>query len=386
MNVKQKTFINKTLPKKLGEKFLTLSKPYTKATEPIYVKCLKCNFEFTVCYTTLFHNKSNNQTPCYNCQGKVINEKLLEESIKQNWKILNVNKNKLGYIGKRTSKLKLECKICNYQIEVEGRHAANKVCPKCANNPDLKNHVKGIIYKLICKPSNKVYVGQTIQSFQKRVRGHIRHSQKDNNPAYYGKLACAIRKYGINHFDFEVLHHDVPWDKLDELEIQEIKNHNSYHDGLNCTEGGNIGSRSAGLAKQRFDKYVRKKKEQEVKQRAAQQQRALTNFEKNLEKDLKMFTKQARNDKDKLTEHMHRVVGAKRQAKERQQQGKSSQYIGVCYDKGNSKRAKKDQWRAAIKHEGKKIYLGLFDDEVSAANAYDQKCLQLRGLKAKTNF
>src|SRR5690606_9220923 len=139
---------------------------------------------------------------------------------------------------------------------------------------------------------------------------------------------------------------------LDELEILEIKNHNSYHDGLNSTEGGNIGHRNAMEARKRFNKILKNKREREVKQKAKQERRALTNFEKNLEKDIKTFQKESRNKnsyKD-LQEHVNRTIGGTKRP------SIQSQYVGVCWDTGNKK------WRAAIKHQGKKIYIGLFGD------------------------
>lgn len=45
-----------------------------------------------------------------------------------------------------------------------------------------------------------------------------------------------------------------------------------------------------------------------------------------------------------------------------------------------------NRWRAAIKHNGKKIFLGNFTDESEAGKAFDKAALKLRGLNAKTNF
>jgi len=58
----------------------------------------------------------------------------------------------------------------------------------------------------------------------------------------------------------------------------------------------------------------------------------------------------------------------------------SSRYSGVCWDK----RAKK--WRAYIRHNGKRIYLGYFTSEIEAAKAYDKKAKELFGEFANLNF
>lgn len=58
----------------------------------------------------------------------------------------------------------------------------------------------------------------------------------------------------------------------------------------------------------------------------------------------------------------------------------ASKYTGVTWEK----RAKK--WRAGIYQNGKKIFLGLFSDEVQAAKAYDAAALKYRGEFAVLNF
>lgn len=58
----------------------------------------------------------------------------------------------------------------------------------------------------------------------------------------------------------------------------------------------------------------------------------------------------------------------------------SSQYKGVCWDKDQNK------WRASIRHNKKSIYLGLFNTQIKAAKAYDQKARELFGEFAHTNI
>ncbi len=45
-----------------------------------------------------------------------------------------------------------------------------------------------------------------------------------------------------------------------------------------------------------------------------------------------------------------------------------------------------DKWQASIQHDGKPLYLGLFDDECEAARARDRKALELAGEFAVLNF
>ena len=89
----------------------------------------------------------------------------------------------------------------------------------------------GLIYKIL-SPSGKVYVGQTMRSFQKRIRQHkSKHS-------YCTYLKRAIQKYG-DEMKYEIIEEDVPHDQLDEREIYWIKELNSLAPtGYNCTTGG----------------------------------------------------------------------------------------------------------------------------------------------------
>jgi group I intron endonuclease len=312
----------------------------------------------------------------------IIPKNIFEESLKQHWIVITI-KNNLGVIAPGT-KIQVECKNCHYIWDTKYRHAVKSTCPKCAGDDKISKNIKGLIYKVTCTETHKVYIGQTIQKLIDRYKGHFRHSKDPSHPAYHGHFARALRAHGPECFTWEVVHSDVPWDKLDELEILEITKHDSYNNGYNCTEGGNMGNRTAVLAKERFEKYIKKERETEIKLRAQQQKRSLTNFEKNLKSELSKYKKELTLNKDdelkKLKENRNRVLGAKTQKEKQIVEGKSSRYIGVCCDTGNKK------WRAAIKHNGKKIYIGLFATEETAARAYDQMCIQLRGNKAQLNF
>lgn len=58
----------------------------------------------------------------------------------------------------------------------------------------------------------------------------------------------------------------------------------------------------------------------------------------------------------------------------------SSQYKGVSWSNRCGK------WLAKIVYKGKSIYIGYFDDEVSAARAYDAKAKEMFGEYAELNF
>lgn len=377
-------FVQGKLKKILEENFLQLLSVYENASSIITVKCDACSFIFETRYLSIY-TKPYAGTPCPQCRGRTVYPiHVIEESIKHKWKIISSLKN--IYLASRQI-VKAECIHCQYVWKTELRNVFKKHshCPSCKwIEPETldKLKTKGSIYKITNKLNGHVYIGQTIQKFYKRYSSHIRASKDKTHPAYYTSICSAIRKHGEHNFQWEVIHRDVPWDQLDDFEVSEIKKHDSYHSGYNETSGGNIGSRNVDLAKQRYEKYLKKEREKEIEQRALNQKRFLTNFEKNLKKDLQDFIKKddrgKENEFKKLQESVKRSVSGKK--KYQNKDPDSSKYIGVCWEK------KLKKWKASIKHRGKKIHIGVYNDEKDAALAYDTKCIQLRGNKAKTNF
>lgn len=97
----------------------------------------------------------------------------------------------------------------------------------------------GIIYR-VTSPTKKTYIGQSIHNLEKRKRGHLSQSKNKKSDYYKTKIAKAIRKYD-NQLVWETIHENVPVDNLDNLETQEIINHNSFYEGYNGNFGGNDG-------------------------------------------------------------------------------------------------------------------------------------------------
>ena len=89
----------------------------------------------------------------------------------------------------------------------------------------------GIIYK-ISSPSGKVYVGQTVRSFEKRMREHRQETSCCTS------IKRAIHKYG-DEMKYEIIEDNIPHEQLDEREIYWIKELNSLApSGYNLTTGG----------------------------------------------------------------------------------------------------------------------------------------------------
>lgn len=96
----------------------------------------------------------------------------------------------------------------------------------------------GYIYKFTNKVNSKVYVGQTY-NLQVRLNSHKSKALKIKNKFYN-----AVRKYGWDNFEFSVLSTVSADTKeelntlLDKLEIEYIKQYDSYKSGYNSTLGG----------------------------------------------------------------------------------------------------------------------------------------------------
>lgn len=89
------------------------------------------------------------------------------------------------------------------------------------------------IYKIINDINNKIYVGKTDFSIEKRFQEHCRDCQKNFNEKR--PLYSAMRKYGVEHFHIELVEEtDYP----EEREIYWIEQLDTYNNRYNATKGG----------------------------------------------------------------------------------------------------------------------------------------------------
>lgn len=95
--------------------------------------------------------------------------------------------------------------------------------------------VHGYIYGFK-SPSGKWYIGQTKANYLLR---YLKMSYISQNAKYRPKFRNAIKKYGINSFEFFILDVAPDHESLNELEKVYIEFYNSVENGYNCTFGGN---------------------------------------------------------------------------------------------------------------------------------------------------
>ena len=90
------------------------------------------------------------------------------------------------------------------------------------------------IYMITNTITNKKYIGQSID-IEKRWRTHKKKSTWKSQPNNY--LYRAMNKYGIDKFKFEILC-ECNEDELNDLEIEYIKQYDTFENGYNETPGG----------------------------------------------------------------------------------------------------------------------------------------------------
>lgn len=105
----------------------------------------------------------------------------------------------------------------------------------------------GLIYIITNSVNDKVYIGQTIQTLEKRWEGHCRKAHSKSEATM--QIKRAIYKYGKENFSIKELER-CSIDKLDEREIYYINLYNSYYEGYNNTKGGKSGAKPLKLTKE----------------------------------------------------------------------------------------------------------------------------------------
>jgi group I intron endonuclease len=96
-----------------------------------------------------------------------------------------------------------------------------------------------IIYKATNKINNKFYIGKTVRTLNKRIKSHLRNVKNGSNTYFHN----ALRKYGIDNFDWELLYECNDNMELGKKEIEFIKLYdaNNLNKGYNLTSGGDGG-------------------------------------------------------------------------------------------------------------------------------------------------
>jgi len=91
-----------------------------------------------------------------------------------------------------------------------------------------------ILYK-VTSPSGKIYIGITCETLEDRKS---KHKYTANRMQKSHKFSNAIKYYGIDGMNWEVVFNNLSQEKAIELEKQLIEEHDTYKNGYNSTKGG----------------------------------------------------------------------------------------------------------------------------------------------------
>lgn len=151
---------------------------------------------------------------------------------------------------------------------------------------------KGIIYKYTNKINGKVYIGQTIDE-NKRKASHKCSKRNDH-------FHRAIRKYGWDNFDYEVVFTTISSDPdrlkllLDTMEKYFIKKYNSFKEGYNSTlgGGGNLGYITSEETKKKLSEINKGKRlSEEAKRKIGEASKGRRIPEKSIQKRTQKLNK-----------------------------------------------------------------------------------------------
>lgn len=95
-----------------------------------------------------------------------------------------------------------------------------------------------LIYKATNKINGKSYIGQTVQTLNQRKSRH--KYAVEHNEQKYSKFYAAIKKYGWDNFEWEILEENNSWsyEDLDNKEKYYIQFFDTLNNGYNLLPGG----------------------------------------------------------------------------------------------------------------------------------------------------
>ena len=95
---------------------------------------------------------------------------------------------------------------------------------------------EGYIYKISNNVNDKVYIGQTIETIEKRFKDHISASKCENKKGVI--LYNAMHKYGVENFSHEILKENLTKNEADYWERYYIEEFDTIKNGYNLKTGG----------------------------------------------------------------------------------------------------------------------------------------------------
>lgn len=118
--------------------------------------------------------------------------------------------------------------------------------------------IYGYIYKISTTKSNKVYIGQTTKTVEKRFAEHLKNSTENSKKSLH--LYQAMNLYGKETFSVEQIDIAKDRNELNRKERYWINHYDSFNNGYNMMDGGNDENpMNSAVVKQKHDDKMRSK-------------------------------------------------------------------------------------------------------------------------------
>lgn len=117
----------------------------------------------------------------------------------------------------------------------------------CLDKPAKTQECYGFIYKITNSINCKIYIGQTIQSVNKRFKNHLTGWHHKKMP-----LHRAILKHGKDKFKIEIIDFAINTEELNRKEIFYIERFDSISKGYNLHPGGGVSTRTPEIELKRI--------------------------------------------------------------------------------------------------------------------------------------
>ena len=110
-----------------------------------------------------------------------------------------------------------------------------------------------IIYYIKNKINNKMYIGQTVYSLKRRIKGHLQCVRLGRDR----KLYNAIKKYGWDNFEYGIICNCQTLEELNQKETEYIVKFDTYKNGYNMGLGGDNNVMFSEQTKKKHDEKMR---------------------------------------------------------------------------------------------------------------------------------
>lgn len=123
----------------------------------------------------------------------------------------------------------------------------------------LMSNSKWVVYKHTSKTSGKSYIGMTTRGIAERWKQHVSDARRGSKLQFH----CAIRKYGADDWDHEILHvcRDESIEELMHYERKFVVDYDTLNEGYNMTSGGEamLGYTHTPEVRQRMSESAKKR-------------------------------------------------------------------------------------------------------------------------------